>query len=139
MPDLIINRKKQIYAPMNCCFHVFVDDKKQTTLTNGDNDRFSVVEGKHEMFIRNNYFASRKVTLDFDNNDKEFETYGNPILGWLYVIAPIILIIYSGLKLFHVSLPKIISPLALSPLFLFIVLALVLGIFKKGVLVKEIQ
>lgn len=140
MPELHIKRKKQLFAPLNCCFHVFIDDEKLTTLSNGDSDRLTIKEGKHTLKIRNNYFATRKIPFEINGSEvKEFETSSMPILAWLYFFAPVILIIVATLKFFHISMSSYVFPLALIPLLLFIILALVLGVFKKAILLKGIQ
>lgn len=139
MPELIVKRKKQFFTPANCCFHVYIDNEKQTTLSNGDKDQLTIEEGVHTLQVRNNYFTSRKKNFVIgDQQTMVIETFSMPILGWLYVLAPVILIIFSALKLFHVAMPGILFSLALAPLFLFIVLALFLGFLKKALLIKLI-
>lgn len=139
MPELIVERRKQSFAPANCCYRIYVDDVKQTTLSNGESDRFTIEVGRHLVKVRNNYFTSRNVEVELsENQTMKIETYSMPILGWLYVLAPVVLIIISSVKLFHVAMPGILFSLALVPLFLFIVLALLLGLLKKAILVKVI-
>jgi len=139
MAEISIIRRKQLFAPMNCCFHVFIDGDKKTTLSNGDRDQLIVKEGKYQVHVKNNYFTSRKV-LVVVNNEKvtKLETFGNPFVGWLYLIAPLILLAYATLRFFHVTIPGITPTVALVPLLLFVVLAALMGLLKMGVIVKEL-
>lgn len=140
MPEIHIKRKKQLFVPFNCCFRVFIDDEKLSTLSNGDDDKLTIAEGKHIMQIRNNYFSTRKVLFEIkDNQIKVVETSSVFILGWLYYLAPIFLLIYASLKLFGISLPSFVAPVAITPFFLFIILALLFGLFKKAILLKGIK
>lgn len=137
MPELLIKRKKQLFAPANCCFHVYVDGDKRTTLPNGEQGTFKLEEGKHTLQINNNYFKGKKIELIIDRQGKkEIHTYSRPILGWLYLIAPIALIIVSALKLFQVHMHPLVFTLSLIPLILFVVLALVLGLLKEAIVVR---
>ena len=139
MPELVVKRRKQFFAPANCCYHIYIDDVKEATLSNGETEHFTLESGKHRLRVRNNYFTSRKVNLELNENQKvEVETFSVPILGWLYILAPVVLIIISTLKLFHVVLSGVVFSIGLLPLFLFIVLALLLGVLKKALLVKVI-
>ena len=84
MPELLIKRKKQLFAPANCCFHVYVDGKKRTTLSNGEKGTLNLDAGKHTLQINNNYFKGKKRKLNLEKEEKiEIQTYSRPILGWL--------------------------------------------------------
>lgn len=137
MPELRIKRKKQLFAPANCCFHIYIDGNKRTTLSNGDKGTLNLDPGKHILQINNSYFKGKKIELNVGQKEKkEVQTYSRPILGWLYLIAPIALIIVSILKIFHVSMHPLVYTASLIPLFLFIILALVLGGLKEAIVVR---
>ena len=139
MSELHIIRKKQLFAPLNCCFHIYIDDKKMTTLTNGDDDKLKIDKGNHNIQVRNNYFKTRNTPFYISADEvKVIETSSMPLLPWLYFFAPVVLIIVAFLKLLHVSLPSFVFPLALVPFITFIILALVLGLLKRGILLKGI-
>lgn len=138
MPELIIKRKKQFFAPANCCFRVYIDEIKKTTLSNGENDRFNIPSGEHTIQIRNNYFTSRKKNFIIsDQQNISIETYSRTIIGWLYVIAPIVLLVFTFLRLIRVPMPLIVAILALAPFALFVVLALVLGLTKNVIVIRN--
>ena len=137
MSELVIKRKRQLFAPANCCFHIYIDGEKQITLTNGEEDNLNLEPGKHILQINNNYFKGKKITLNLHQEERNvIQTYSRPILGWLYLIAPIALIIVAVLKFFHVSMHPLVFTASLIPLFLFIVLALVLGLLKEAIVVR---
>jgi hypothetical protein len=140
MPELQIKRKKQLFAPLNCCFHVYIDNERKTTLSNGEEDKLTIEEGNHTLQIRNNYFKTREVIFDIAKDDvKVIETSSMTVLTLLYFFAPVILLIFATLKFFHVLLPGYVSLLALFPLFLFIVLGFLAAVLKRGILLKGIQ
>lgn len=137
MPVIKIQRKRQFFPGLSCCFHIYIDDKKRSTLSNGEADRFKVEAGQHQLQIRNSFSSTRKITIDIvEEKNLQIETYANPVLGWLYVIAPLLLIIYSTLRLLHVAMPPYAASVALFPFALFIVLMALAGLFRKAIQVK---
>lgn len=137
MAELILRRKKQIFAPMNCCFRVYIDEQQKTVLQNGQKETLKMQSGTYSIRVQNNYFKSSEKEITVEENDILLvETYGNPLVGWLYILAPALLIIYTTLKMLHVSMPSYASTVALAPLFVFILVLAFVSIFKKGVLVK---
>ncbi|MGF7138273.1 hypothetical protein [Roseimarinus sediminis] len=137
MPVIKIQRKRQFFPGLSCCFHIYIDNKKRSTLSNGESNRFKVEAGQHELQIRNSFTSTRKISLDIDEEKNiRIETFANPVLGWLYVIAPLLLIIYSTLRLLHVAMPPYAASLALFPFALFIVLMLLSVLFRKAIHVK---
>lgn len=140
MPELHIHRKKQLFAPLNCCFHIFIDDEKMTTLSNGESDRLDIKIGEHTLLIKNNFFKTRKIPFKIDEGEvNKIETSSMPILGWLYFFAPIILIVVMAFKLFHIVIPSYVFLISLIPFIVFIVLILVFSIFKNGIRLKGIE
>ena len=140
MAELILKRKRQFFAPANCCYQVYLNEVKKTTLSNGSSDRFKLDAGAYKLKIKNNYFTSRTIDLVLSADEKVvIETFSMPLLGWLYFLSPVVLIIFSALKLFHVLVPGILFSLGLIPLFLFITLAVLLGIIRKAILVKILK
>lgn len=137
MPVIKIQRKRQFFPGLSCCFHIYIDDKKLSTLSNGEADRFKLEAGQHRLQIRNSFTTTRQLTIDIDKETNiHIETFANPVLGWLYVIAPLLLIIYSTLRLLHVAMPPYAASLALFPFLLFVVLMALAAMFKKAIQIK---
>lgn len=137
MPVIKIQRKRQFFPGLSCCFHIYIDDKKRSTLSNGESDRFKVEAGQHQLQIRNSFTSTRKRTFDIgEEKNVHIETFANPMLGWLYVIAPLLLIIYSTLRLLHVAMPPYAASLALFSFALFIVMMALAALFKKAIQIK---
>jgi len=137
MPTLNFIRRKQPFAPANCCFHVYIDGEKQTTLSNGEQETLNVDAGKHTLQINNNYFKGSVSSFAVaDNDELSIDAYSQPILGVLYFLTPVALIVIATLRLFHISYPPIFGILGLVPLILFVLSALFYGTTKTAIVVK---